>query len=63
MKTSKQKSGALYQSAPTIHTPQLPSTLDQIRRRAHEIYVARGRTEGLALNDWLTAESELKPEP
>jgi len=62
MKTSRPKSGAPYQSAPIIVTPQLPSALEQIRQRAHEIYVARGRADGQALNDWLTAESELNQE-
>jgi len=40
--------------------PQLPPTLEQIRQRAHDIYVARGGAEGSALNDWLQAEQELK---
>jgi hypothetical protein len=31
----------------------------QIRLRAHEIYEERGRAEGFALEDWLTAESEV----
>jgi hypothetical protein len=33
---------------------------DQIVRRAHQIYLARGDGEGDALSDWLTAERELK---
>jgi len=41
------------------HEPQLP-TEEQIRQRAHEIYLARGGSEGLALHDWLAAEQELK---
>jgi len=31
----------------------------RIRVRAYEIYEARGRTEGHALEDWLQAEREL----
>jgi hypothetical protein len=45
-----------------IPTAQLAPTLDQIRQRAHDIYVARGGTEGMGLNDWLQAEQELKHE-
>jgi hypothetical protein len=32
---------------------------EQIVRRAHEIYLARGDGEGDALSDWLAAEREL----
>lgn len=60
MRTSKRKANERYQSAPTIQTSKLPPTLEQVRQRAHEIYVARGGAEGMALNDWLTAEHELK---
>ena len=31
----------------------------KIRTRAQEIYDARGRAEGLALEDWIQAESEV----
>ena len=33
---------------------------EQIVRRAHEIYLARGDGEGDAFSDWLTAKRELK---
>ena len=33
--------------------------LEQIRRRAHELYEARGREEGHDLEDWLQAEAEI----
>lgn len=32
---------------------------EQIRRRAYEIYVAKGRREGLSDSDWLEAERQL----
>jgi Protein of unknown function (DUF2934) len=32
----------------------------EIEQRAYEIYVARGREGGHALEDWLAAEKELK---
>lgn len=31
----------------------------KIRLRAHELYEERGHAEGLALEDWLRAESEV----
>jgi hypothetical protein len=36
---------------------------DPIAERAHEIYVERGRSDGLDLEDWLQAERELKTIP
>ncbi len=32
---------------------------ETVRRRAYEIYEQRGRLNGRALEDWLTAESEI----
>jgi len=62
MRTSKPKANDLYQSASHIPTAQRALTLEQIRQRAHDIYVTRGGTEGMTLNDWLQAEQELKHE-
>lgn len=42
-------------------SPALPSE-DDIRRRAHEIWVARGMRHGCALDDWLAAEREFAAE-
>lgn len=33
---------------------------EQIRARAYELYEQRGRSDGYALDDWLSAEAELK---
>jgi hypothetical protein len=33
--------------------------LEQIRRRAYELYEQRGREDGGDLDDWLQAESEV----
>jgi hypothetical protein len=60
MRTSKRKASERHQSAPTIHTPKLPPTLEQIRQRANEIYLARGGMAGRELDDWLQAEQELQ---
>lgn len=66
MKTSKRKPQATpaesYQSAPPILTPKLEPTLQQIQERAHALYLARGGMDGLALDDWLQAEAQLKRE-
>ena len=37
-------------------------TEEQIRQRAHEIYLQRGCQDGLELDDWLQAEAELNQE-
>jgi hypothetical protein len=35
-------------------------TQEQIRQRAHELYLQRGCQDGLELEDWLQAEAELR---
>jgi len=40
----------------------LPPTVEEIRQRAQEIFLARGGTPGKELDDWLRAEQELKQE-
>lgn len=37
-----------------------PMSHDDIARRAYELYLARGRTDGNAIDDWLQAERELR---
>ena len=42
-----------------LPTRQPEPMLEQaIRERAYELYVARGKTPGHALDDWLQAEAE-----
>jgi DUF2934 family protein len=36
--------------------------LEQIARRAYELYLWRGREDGHDLDDWLQAETEIKGE-
>jgi hypothetical protein len=60
MKTTKRKIDQQFKRAPAIHGPKLPPSVEEVRKRAHEIYVSRGGANGLALNDWLSAEEELK---
>jgi len=59
MRTPKQKSNAKYQSAPTIQTPKLPSTPEQIRQRAQEIHVARGGVKGIVVMLWKAIRIEI----
>ena len=59
MRTPKQKSNAQYQSAPTIQTPKLPSTPEQIRQRAQEIHVARGGVKGIVVMLWKAIRIEI----
>lgn len=40
-------------------TNQVRPTEEEIRRRAYEIYEARGRQDGKEFDDWVTAEKEL----
>ncbi len=37
-----------------------PPTIEEIRQRAQEIFMARGAAPGMELDDWLRAERELK---
>jgi hypothetical protein len=40
--------------------PDAELSYDAIARRAYELYVARGLTDGHDLDDWLEAERELR---
>jgi CheY-like chemotaxis protein len=46
----------------TKKTSGVPPTIEEIRQRAHEIFISRGGTPGNELDDWLRAEQELKQE-
>jgi hypothetical protein len=50
--------GSSYRVAPEIE--QAVPTQDQIEARAYELYQLRGGEDGQSLEDWLTAEKELK---
>lgn len=56
MRSKKRRS---EHSGRPIDRPVQP-TDEEIARRAHEIYLARGAGEGQALDDWLRAERELR---
>jgi hypothetical protein len=42
-----------------IVTQPNPNLAEQIRRRAYELFEARGREEGRELEDWFRAEEEI----
>ena len=52
---SKQKNPVTRATA-----PQSENLEEQIRRRAYELYEARGREDGHDLEDWRQAEAEIK---
>jgi hypothetical protein len=62
-KEPKQQITRKRTSAPKVaKTPatSAPVTHDDIARRAYELFEARGYAHGFHLQDWLTAESELR---
>lgn len=44
---------------PATAPGESPQLKDQISLRAHELYEARGREDGHAMEDWLRAEEEI----
>ena len=51
--------GAMAGATLPRELPPHASRMDQVARRAHEIYEGRGGTHGKALEDWLQAEREI----
>jgi len=60
MKTRKRQGNSARETTKT--GPGAPATIEEIRQRAHQIFMARGGTPGNELDDWLRAEQELKQE-
>jgi hypothetical protein len=56
MKRSEKSSAAISTSKPAAAS----LTEEAIRQRAYELYEQRGRMDGHAVEDWLTAEAELQ---
>jgi hypothetical protein len=46
-------------SGEKLPLPPTPPTHEQIARRAYDIYIAHGRTDGRSEMDWRQAEEEL----
>ena len=53
-----QKTSAQTQTRYT--SPEQQPVREQIEERAYYRYLERGRSDGHALDDWLTAEAELR---
>ena len=64
-KSQSKKTVSLNQETTAQATPgttrsvAMPPSEDAIRRRAYQLYEKRGRTHGHALEDWVTAETEI----
>jgi hypothetical protein len=60
----KQESSALDSAAPAAEaghsTAAATLDRDRVAQRAYELYLARGGGEGQELEDWLSAEREVK---
>lgn len=41
-------------------TPEIPNVEEEVRKRAYELFEARGGVEGHELDDWLRAEEEIR---
>jgi hypothetical protein len=61
MKKQNRNQKLHHDSALPVTTAR-PPTVVEIRKRAHEIFLARGGIPGRELEDWLLAEQELKHE-
>ena len=48
------------QPQPRSASPEQQPVHEQIEERAYYHYLERGRSDGHALDDWLTAEAELR---
>ena len=59
--SSKHKAQGMWLGGqPAVRTDQPKITEEQIRRRAYQLYLARGKKPGDPLRDWLQAEKELR---
>lgn len=56
MKKSEKPAAEVSTSEPAVTSV----TEEAIRERAYELYEQRGRLDGHALDDWLTAEAEVQ---
>jgi hypothetical protein len=59
MKRQNRSRKSQHESVATVQTLRRP-TNEEIRQRAHEIFLAQGGIPGRELDDWLQAEQELK---
>ena len=62
MKARIQQGNSARESKPRKTTRGVAPTVEEIRQRAQEIFLARGGGPGNELDDWLSAEEQLKKE-
>jgi hypothetical protein len=62
MSKSKQNRNIVVNEDMPEHEQTNAITEEEISQRAYALYLARGGTEGSALDDWLQAERELRNE-
>lgn len=62
MKTRTRQGNAVKANTAAKTTRGVPPTVEEIRQRAHALFLARGGTPGNELDDWLRAEQELQQE-
>jgi hypothetical protein len=55
------KALAIPKAIPKKDEPEALPFEEQIRQRAHQIYLQRNGQSGSELDDWLQAEAELQP--
>jgi hypothetical protein len=60
MKARTRHGNSVKESTPTMPSRGINPTHEDIRRRAHELFLARGGEPGKELDDWLRAERQLK---
>jgi len=60
MQTTGTKKQSVAAQEPIKQAPAHEPGEEEIRRRAYEIYLARGGAPGHEIEDWLQAESELR---
>jgi hypothetical protein len=62
MKTQLRQGTLARENNPTKTVQAVSPTIEEIRQRAQEIFLARGGDPGNDLDDWLRAEQQLKKE-
>jgi Protein of unknown function (DUF2934) len=62
MKTRIRQGNSVRENHTTKTTQGVVPTVEEIRHRAQEIFIARGGGPGKELDDWLRAEEQLKQE-
>jgi len=62
-KTRKRQDSATPSYESTGATTANDYSHDRIAARAYELYLARGGSDGMAIEDWLAAERELSAAP